>query len=260
MALRLTHHVSDASRIGTMNLRTTLVLPLALLISATAIPTAATASTTTRTGDPSECVVALVLPKTLAITGYSTPYGARMTGQLDCFFHATWDVSEGLISTGRVIDFYSPNTSGFMSWTGAPATVHALPRMGAYSYKTYTDPTTGATGTYTVVEDPSSSMTVKYDSRIAWGHASRRGTWLTLRASAAQFSVTPSWQPGYVVWPNAEVRFQKLAHGKWRTVKTVRTNAKGNASATVRATRGTWRVSTATTSSVWGKTSGSHAA
>jgi hypothetical protein len=244
-----------------MNLRRALAAPLALAILAALTPAAANAATRVTTTDPSQCVVGLVLPKTLAISGYSTPYGARMTGDLDCFFLATWDVSEGLISTGQTISFYSPNTSGFVSWYGGgPAIVHALPRLGAISLKTYTDPTTGAKQTYTVIERASGTMTVKYDSRIAWNHPSRSGRFLTLRASAAEFTTTPAWQPGYAAWPNAKVRFQQLVHGKWHTVKTVRTGAKGDATATVKTGRGTWRAVTATSSSVWGKASGTHTA
>lgn len=244
-----------------MNLTRMLTAPLAVAILAAVTAAPANASPlATATTDPSQCSVGLELPKTLAMTGYSTQYGARMTGDLDCFFHATWDLSEGLISTGRIVDFYSPNTSGFMSWVGGPATVHALPRVGASSLKTYTDPTTGQKRTYTVVEQSSGTMTVKYDSRIGWGHPSRNGRLLTLRVSAAQFSTTPSWQPGYVAWPKAKVRFQQLVRGRWLTVKTVRTTAKGTAVATVRAGHGTWRAVTVTSSSVWGKATSKHTA
>lgn len=208
--------------------------------------------------DDGVCRVGVVLPSKLAITSYLTRYGVRLTGDLSCFTYATWDVSEGLISTGATVSFYYPNTSGFFGYVGKPVNVHALPRQGAYSLKSWTDPTTNATRSFTVVESASNTMVAKYDSRIAWKKPKKSGKLLTLSAEAASVNDSSRIFGNYAAWSKAKVRFQIQRTGKWKTVATVKTDAKGVARATVKFHKGTWRAITVDSSTTWGRTTGSH--
>lgn len=182
-----------------------------------------------------------------------------MTGETSCFWYVTWDLAQGIYSTGRTVSFYTPNTSGFFSWSGEPATVHALPRLGASSFKQYTDPMTGQQQYFTVVEGSSNSMTVKYDSRIGWHRLTRKGGYVTLKASVAEFSRSAAiYAGGYVAWSNAKVRFQYKTATGWVTAKTVLANSSGTATARLKRGTHTWRAISVNTATVWGKATHGH--
>jgi hypothetical protein len=222
----------------------------------------ALADTTSPAGTPNPattCAVGLELQPKLAIGSLAPQYGARVTGGTGCFFLATWDLANGIYSTGQVVTFFSPNTSGYLTYLGGPATVHGIPRQGASSLQQVVDPLTGQRSTLTVVETGSRPMVVKYDSRIAWHRATRAGGILTLKASVAQYSRSAAaFGGGYVAWPKAKVRFQVRSAGAWRTVATVRANSKGLAVAHLKRGVHTWRAVSVTTGSVWGKATKSH--
>jgi hypothetical protein len=205
------------------------------------------------------CRVGLELPAKLAITGYATRYGVRMTGDTTCFSFATWDESVGLISTGLPISFWRPNTSGFVGGISRPVKVHALPRQGAYSSVTFTDPATNRVGTYSVVESGSNTMVAKYDSRIAWHSPKHSGKYLTLKAAVASLNESSVLFGKYAAWAKAKVRFQHKHAGKWQTVAVAKADGKGHVHATVKFRKGVWRAVSGDTASTWGRATGSHA-
>jgi hypothetical protein len=204
------------------------------------------------------CRVGIVLPKKLAITGYATEYGVRLVGDTTCFSFVTWDVSVGLISTGQTISFWRPNTSGFISGFTRPISVHAIPRQGSYSYVTYTDPTTGAVRTYSVIESSSNTMVAKYDSRIAWRSPKHVGRTLKLKAAVASVNDSTVVLGNYAAWAKAKVHFQRKRAGKWQTVATTRTDKNGSVHATVKYRKGEWRAVSADSGTTWGRTTGTH--
>lgn len=204
------------------------------------------------------CRVGIVLPKKLAITGYATEYGARLVGDTTCFSFVTWDVSVGLISTGRTISFWRPNTSGFISGFTRPTSVHAVPRQGSYSGVTYTDPMTNELRTYSVVESSSNTMVAKYDSRIAWRSPKHIGRSLTLKASAASVNDRTVVFGNYAAWAKAKIRFERKHAGKWQTVVVAKTDKNGNVRATVKYKKGEWRAVSADSGTTWGHATGTH--
>jgi hypothetical protein len=222
----------------------------ALLVTA---PVAANAETASAT-----CKIGIVLPSRLALTSASTPYGVRLTGQTSCFTYAPWDLSEGLISTGQVLQFWAPNTSGFFTYFGGPASVHALPRQGGYSLVTTTDPVTGVSETYTLVQSGSNTMRVKYDSRIGWRSAKHIGRQLRLRAAVASVSDATRYSGSYAAWTGAKIRFQYEHAGVWKTIAVGHADTGGVARVVVPFKKGQWRAVSADSSTTWGRSTSSH--
>jgi hypothetical protein len=204
------------------------------------------------------CKIGIVLPARLAITGYGTEYGVRLVGDTTCFSFVTWDVSVGLISTGQTISFWRPNTSGFVGGITRPTSVHAIPRQGSYSYVTYTDPTTNAVRTYSVVESSSNTMVARYDSRIAWRSPKHIGRMVKLKAAVASVGESTVVFGNYAAWVKAKVLFQRKHAGKWQTVATARTDKNGSVHATVKYRKGEWRAVSADSGTTWGRTTGTH--
>ena len=202
------------------------------------------------------CRVGLVLPSKLAITSSMTQYGVRLTGDLTCYSHVTWDVSEGLISTGSTISFYRPNTSGFVGYIGRPTKVHALPRQGSYSFVTYTDAATGLQKQYTVVESGSNTMVAKYDSRVAWRKPKVVDGVVTLKAAASSINDSSRIFGNYGIWAKAKVRFQIKRAAHWKTVAVAQTDASGVARAAAKFKKGEWRAVTVDSASTWGRATG----
>lgn len=220
-----------------------------------------TVSPTAAIADPApvSCKVGIVLPAKLALTGATAPYGVRLTGDTTCFSYVPWDVSQGLISTGQVIQFWAPNTSGFFTYLGTPAKVHALPRQGGYSLVKTTDPVTGVVKTYTVAQSGSNTMTVKYDSRIAWRPVKRIGSRLQLRAAVAAISDTTRYTGSYAAWPHAKIRFQhRTSTGAWRTVAATHASSTGVAAVDVPFQAGAWRAVSVDSATTWGRATSSH--
>ena len=204
------------------------------------------------------CRVGIVLPEKLAITGYATDYGVRLIGDTTCFSFVTWDLSVGLISTGQTISFWRPNTSGFISGITRPTSLHAIPRQGAYSGVTYSDPTTNEVRTYSVVESSSNTMVAKYDSRIAWRSSKRIGRTVAWKAAVASVNDSTVVLGNYAAWAKAKVRFQRKHAGKWQTVAVAKADKNGRVRATVRYKKGEWRAVSVDSSTTWGRTTGMH--
>lgn len=210
--------------------------------------------------DPSNgrCDVGIVLPSKLVLTGYTTPYGVRLTGDTDCFAYVGWDLSIGLISTGQTISFYGGDTSGFKTYLGGPAKVHALPRAGSYSFTQYVDPLTGEKRTYQVVGTGSGTMTAKYDSRIGWHSPKRSGRAVALKASVARISDATRIAGTYAAWHGAKVRFQRKHGTKWVTLAVARADSHGVARARTTFKKGVWRAVSVDDATTWGRQTGSH--
>lgn len=210
--------------------------------------------------DPStgRCDVGIVLPSKLVLTGYTTQYGVRLTGDTECFAYVGWDLSIGLISTGQTVSFYGGDTSGFKTYLGGPAKVHALPRAGSYSFTQYVDPLTGEKRTYQVVETGSGTMTAKYDSRISWHAPKRSGRRATLSASVASISDATRFTGTYAAWSGEKVRFQRKHGLRWLTVAVARADAHGVARVGTKFKKGVWRAVSVDDATTWGRQTGSH--
>jgi hypothetical protein len=204
------------------------------------------------------CEIGVILPKKLVIKSYFTSYSVRLTGETDCVSYATWSLSQGDVSTGSTINFYSPDVAELESYVGRPATVHGQPRSGAYSLHQFLDPVTGANRAFTVIETPSATMAAKYDSRIEWRKATRNGKKITLRAAASSVSDATQVAGTYTGWRRAKVLFQHQQGRRWITVEAAAANSHGVASAKVTFKRGHWRAVTVATGDTWGRSTGSH--
>ncbi|MGT2427123.1 hypothetical protein [Amnibacterium kyonggiense] len=98
----------------------------------------------------------------------------------------------------------------------------------------------------------SNPMVAKYGSKLSWVAAKRVGSSVALKARAVRYSPFTG-SGGYVKWTQAKVLVQKRVGTAWKTVKSVRTDSKGVATARVSGAKRSWRLVTADSSSVWGK-------
>jgi hypothetical protein len=97
-------------------------------------------------------------------------------------------------------------------------------------------------------------IAVKYDSDLTWNTAERHGKKVTLSVSVDKDDKAGKSSD----WKKVSVEFQKKVGTKWVTVKTVKTNSKGAAKATIKAGVTTWRAVLAGSHTVIGATSGGH--
>lgn len=97
-------------------------------------------------------------------------------------------------------------------------------------------------------------ISVKYDSDLTWKPAERHGGKVTLTVSVDKDNAAGKAGD----WKKAEVEFQKKVGTEWVTVKTVKTNAKGIASATITSGKKVWRAVLQTSHTVIGATSAGH--
>lgn len=99
-------------------------------------------------------------------------------------------------------------------------------------------------------------IAVKYDSDLTWHAAERHAGKVTLSVSVDRAGASGKDS----AWQKAKVAFQKKVGTTWKTVKTVRTNAAGDAETTVKASVATWRAVVKAGSTVSGSTSRGHKA
>lgn len=211
------------------------------------------ATRTTATGADS-CTVAVSLPSKLVISSWNTVVTATLQDPTGCAEVAGWSLVKGTQDASAMASFGAPNTVDRVAFYTGPSGNHAgtytAVGSSAYSEQTYLD-ADGVSKTVEVVQQDSGPMVAKYGSKLSWVSAVRSGGTVTLAARAARYSPFASFG-GYVTWRKAAVLVQKKVGTTWHTVKTVRTNAKGVASARVTGAKRAWRLVTADTSSVWG--------
>lgn len=99
-------------------------------------------------------------------------------------------------------------------------------------------------------------ITVKYDSDLHWHAADRHGKKVTLSVSVDRAGASGDDSD----WKKAKVVFQKKVGTKWVAVRTVKTDADGDASATFTSTVKVWRAVVESSSTVHGSTSRGHRA
>lgn len=99
-------------------------------------------------------------------------------------------------------------------------------------------------------------IAVKYDSDLTWHAADRHAGKVTLSVSVDRAGASGRDS----AWSKARVAFQKKVGTTWKTVATVRTDAKGDAEATVRSSSATWRAVVRAGTTVSGSTSRGHTA
>ena len=100
------------------------------------------------------------------------------------------------------------------------------------------------------------TITVKYDSDLTWNAAARHGGKVTLSVNVDKDNAAGKSAD----WKKADVDFQKKVGSKWVTVKTVKTNAKGVATATVKSGRSVFRAVLDAGKTVIGATTKGHRA
>lgn len=200
------------------------------------------------------CTVSVALPPKLVISSWNSIITAKLSDPTSCAAYASWTLVRGTAGAGASASFSNPNTVDRMSFYTGPSGSHSgtykAVGSSAYSDDTYVG-SEGFERTVTVVQADSSPLVAKYASKLTWLSASRAGSTVTLAAKASRYSPFKSFG-GYVTWSSAKVLLQKRVGDTWRTVKTVRTNAKGIATARVSGTQSTWRLVTEDSASVWG--------
>jgi hypothetical protein len=99
-------------------------------------------------------------------------------------------------------------------------------------------------------------ISVKYDSDLKWTAPERTGKKVTLSVSVDKDNAAGKSSD----WKKAKVDFQKKVGTKWVTVKTVKTNSKGVATATVKSGKSVFRAVLDAGKSVIGATTKGHKA
>jgi hypothetical protein len=119
-----------------------------------------------------------------------------------------------------------------------------------------------ATGTFQVglqgvdtVYDSTRTVEVKYDSDLSLERADRHGKRVSLTAEATR---TTRSGASSTPWKRVEVDFQKRVGTTWVTVATDETDARGVATATVRADAHVWRAVVDGTATVFGSRTKAH--
>jgi len=207
--------------------------------------------------DVQSCTAAVALPSKLVIKSWNSIVTARMSDPDDCVSSATWSITNGTVDTTDSASFSSPNTVDRVSFYTGPSGSHAGSYKAvadyAYSDDTYLD-ADGFEESVQVVQEDSEPMVAKYASKLAWKSVVRSGSHVTLRAVAKRYALSPGFG-GYVAWKHAKALVQKRVGSTWHTVKTVRTDRKGVASARVSGGKHAWRIVTSDSTTIWGSTS-----
>lgn len=181
-------------------------------------------------------------PKEITKKGIKVEYTGLTAGATYQPFYSTGQ------SGGELTDPKKASTKGTISFT------YRLSKAGKKSFgalgAVYT---IGLRGNDTSL-DLTQQISVKYDSDLTWKPAERHGGKVTLTVSVDKDDAAGKAGD----WKKAEVDFQKKVGTTWVTVKTVKTNAKGVASATITSGKKVWRAVLVTSRTVIGATSAGH--
>lgn len=204
--------------------------------------------------DSKSCTASITLPSKLVIKSWSSIVTAHMSDPSDCVSSATWSIVNGTVDTTASASFSSPNTIDRVSFYTGPSGSHAGTYRAvadyAYSDDTYLD-ADGYEQSVEVVQQDSGLMVAKYASKLSWKSVVRSGSHVTLRAVAKRYSLSRGFG-GYVAWKHTKALVQKKVGSTWRTVKTVKTDSKGVATARLSGAARTWRIVALDSSTTWG--------
>lgn len=181
-------------------------------------------------------------PKEIAKKGIKVEYTGLTAGATYQPFYSTGQ------SGGELTDPKTASKKGTVSFTYklSKAEKKSFGALGAVY-------TIGLRGEQTAL-DLTQQISVKYDSDLTWKPAERHGGKVTLTVSVDKDDAAGKAGD----WKKAEVEFQKKVGTTWVTVKTVKTNAKGVASATITSGKKVWRAVLETSRTVIGATSAGH--